>query len=172
MATLTNASILGRLIAVWPATLQVMPEGILDTAFGRFFVGVRIQNAGAQTWPAAEVHISARGRRILAAAGIAISDGWSSADAAAVGQAAPGEWVPISALAAGANQLVFFKLDVTDAIPGVHTLDLELRDPTVPATLLRLSAPLSVARTNCHGAQRSFSTICDKGTLTASITGV
>jgi len=172
MATLASANILGRVFAVWPATLQVMPEGILDTAFGRFYVGVRIQNGSTQTWPAAEIHISTRGRRILATAGISVSDGWSASDAAAVGQSTPSEWIPIPALAAGANQLVFFKFDVTSAIPGVHTLDLELRDPTVPATVLRLTAPVNVASTQCHGAQRSFSTRCDKGTLTASVAGV
>ena len=45
----------GRPFGVWPATLQVMPEGLIDGGFGRFFVGVRVQNGSAQAWPATEV---------------------------------------------------------------------------------------------------------------------
>ena len=86
--------IVGRPFAAWPATLQVMPEGVLDAGFGRFFVGVRVANGSAQAWPATEIHISARGRRILAAAGISVSDGWSSGDGAAVGQTSNGECQP------------------------------------------------------------------------------
>ena len=81
-------TIIGRPFAVWPATLQLMPEGILDAGFGRFFVGVRLQNGSSQAWPPVEVHISARGRRILGAAASSISDGWSAGDSAAVGQSA------------------------------------------------------------------------------------
>src|ERR1043165_6010435 len=102
----------GRPFAVWPATLQVMPEGVLDGGFGRFFVGVRVTNTSAQAWPATEVRVSTRGRRILAAAGIAVSDGWSSGDAAAVAQTAPSEWIPVPAPAASAFQTLFFKMDV------------------------------------------------------------
>ena len=97
-------SVTGRPFAVWPATLQTMPEGIVDAGFGRFFVGVRITNGSAQAWPATQVRISPRGRRILAAAGISVSDGWSNGDAAAFGQSATSEWIPIPALAAGAFQ--------------------------------------------------------------------
>jgi cytoskeletal protein CcmA (bactofilin family) len=169
---LASPTIIGRPFAVWPATLQVMPEGILDVGFGRFFLGVRLSNGSTQAWPAAEVRISPRGRRILGTAAISIGDGWSSGDAAAVGQTAPSEWIPVPALAAGAFQTVFFKLDCGDATVGLHNLELEVRDPTVPATTLKVSAPLLVARTTLHGTQRTFTSASDRGSLSAALSGV
>lgn len=169
---LAGLTIIGRSFAVWPATLQVMPEGILDTGFGRFFVGVRVSNASAQAWPATEIRISPRGRRILAAAGVSVSDGWSGGDGAAVAQSAPGEWIPLAAIAAGDNRTVFLKLDVSKATPGLHTLELEQRDPTAPATTIKTSAPLLIAKTVCHGSQKTFSSTCDQGTLKATLLAV
>lgn len=169
---LAGFAVSGRPFAVWPATLQVMPEGILDAGFGRFFLGVRVANSGGAAWPATEVRISVRGRKILAAANVSVSDGWSAGDGAAVGQSTSSEWIPISALAANGIQLVFFKLDVSKATVGLHTLELELRDPTLPGTTLKASAPLMVARTTCHGTQRTFTSACDEGTLTASLSAV
>lgn len=160
--------ILGRPFGIWPATLQVMPEGILDAGFGKFFVGVRLSNTSSSAWPATEVRISPRGRRILSAAGIAVSDGWSTGDGAAVAQTTSTEWIPFPALGgAPAYQTVFFKLDVSHATVGVHTIELELRDPASPQMTLKASAPLSVARISCSGTRQSFSSVCDQGTLTA-----
>jgi len=169
---IAGMTIIGRPFAAWPATLQVMPEGVLDAGFGRFFVGVRISNGSAQTWPATEIHISARGRRILAAAGIAVSDGWSTSDGAAVGQSSNGEWIPLPAVTAGGVQWVFLKLDASKATSGLHLLELELRDPTAPTTTVKASAPLPVARTICHGTRETFTSVCDQGTLTASLSAM
>jgi hypothetical protein len=165
-------TILGRPFAVWPATLQVMPEGILDAGFGRFFLGVRLSNGSTQTWPAVEVRISPRGRRILGAAAVSVSDGWSAGDAAAVGQTTSTEWIPVPALAVNAFQVVFFKLDATNATVGLHSLELEVRDPTAPTVTLKVSAPLLVSRTSCHGTQRTFTAASDVGTLSASLSAV
>jgi hypothetical protein len=170
MTTLASPSIVGRPFALWPATLQVMPEGLLDAGFGRFFVGVRIKNASATAWPATEVRLSPRGRRLLAAAAISVADALSVAEGAAFGQTGTGEWVAIPALAAGAFRAVYFKLDVSIATAGVHPLELELRDPAEPATRLRVSAPLLVARTAYHCAERVFTSSCDRGALFASFT--
>lgn len=167
---LTGFTLIDRAFAIWPATMQVMPEGMLDAGLGKFFVGVRVSNTGPVTWPATEIRISARGRRILAAANIAVSDEWASGDGAAVGQAATSEWISISPLAvAPAFQLVFFKLDVTNATVGLHVFELELRDPTAQQVTVKATVPLSVARTSCHGPQRLFTGACDQGTLTASL---
>ena len=67
---------------------------------------------------------------------------------------------------------MFFKLDVSKAAVGAHTLEVEVRDPAVPATLLKGVAPLLVSRTVASGTQRAFSSACDKGTLTASLSAV
>ncbi|HKO50872.1 MAG TPA: hypothetical protein VJV79_24345 [Polyangiaceae bacterium] len=133
-----------------------MPEGVLDAGFGRFFVGVPVANTSGQAWPATEVRLSPRGRRILAAAAISVSDGWSAGDGAAVNQIAASEWIPIAALAAGGIQTVFFKLDASKATVGTHLLELELRESTVPGTTFKASATLAVARTVCHGTERTF----------------
>lgn len=169
---LAGLTVIGRPFAVWPATLQVMPEGIIDAGFGRFFVGVRISNGSTAAWPATEVRLSPRGRRILSAAGVSVSDGWSSGDAGAVGQTSPGEWIPVPILGAGANQMIFFKLDASRATAGLHMLEIEQRDPTVPATTVKASAALPIAKTICHGTQRTFTSTCDQGTLTASMSGI
>jgi hypothetical protein len=169
---ISGVAVVGRPFALWPATLQVMPGGILDAGFGRFFVGVALSNGSAQAWPSTEVHLTQRGRQILAAAGVNVGDGLSPGDGAALGQSASGDWISIPALAAGAFHTVFFKLDVSKAAVGAHTLELELRDPAVPQTLLRLTAPLLVARSTGSGAERTFSSVCDSGTMTLSLSAV
>ena len=70
------------------------------------------------------------------------------------------------------HRVVYFKLDVSKAAVGAHTLEIEVRDPAVPATLLKGVAPLFVSRTMASGTQRAFSSACDKGTLTASLSAV
>src|SRR5262245_6453793 len=103
---LAGFALVGRPLAIWPATLQVLPEGVLDAAFGRLFVAARVTNTSAQAWVATEVRISARGTQVLTAAQITVTNGWSGNDAAAVGQSASSEWIPIPALAAGAFHTV------------------------------------------------------------------
>jgi len=166
---ISGLSIVGRPFALWPATLQVMPGGVLDAGFQRFFVGITVANASSQAWAATELRITQRGRKILGAAGIVISDGWGSADAAATGQTAQGEWIPLPAVPAGGQRLVLLKLDVSKAAVGAHTLELELREPTIPQTTILVATPLFVARTSFSASQRTFSSECDRGTLVASI---
>ena len=163
---ISGLNIAGRPFGLWPATLQVMAGGVLDAAFGRFFVGVFVTNSSGTAWPAAQVHLSPRGREILAAVGISVSEGLSSGDGAALGQSASGEWISIRPLAAGASQVVYFEFDVCRAAVGAHTLEIEGRDPAVPATLLRASTSLFVGRTTSSGRQRVSSSVRDKGTLT------
>lgn len=174
---LAGFRVLDRPFGIWPATLQMMPEGILDASFGKLFVGIRVSNISGVAWPATEVRISTRGRRILAAAKIAISDGWAVADGAIIGQTNTTEWVPLAALAPFTSpgapvQLAFFKLDVTNATIGLHVVELELRDPAAPQATLKTTTIVSVSRTTCHGAQRTFTSTCDQGTVTTSVGAV
>jgi hypothetical protein len=166
---IAGLTVTGRPFALWPATLQMMPGGILDAAFGRFFVGVSLANSSSIAWPAVEARLSDRCRQIFAAAGITVGDGLSLSDAAALGQTAVGEWVAIPALAAGVARTIFFKLDVSRAAVGSHSLEVEVRDPAVPQTILTARAPLLVSRTTLSGSQRVFVSSCDKGTLSASL---
>lgn len=169
---LSGFALIGRPFAIWPPTLQVMPAGIADAGFGRLLVGVRISNGSIQDWSATEVRISPRGRRILAKANIVASDNWSSADGSALGQTALGEWIAVAPLPAGAVQTVFLKLDFTDATSGLHFLELELRDPAAPGTTLKAGASLPVVRTTWHRGSRTATSVCDRGTLTASLSAV
>jgi hypothetical protein len=169
---ISGLTIVGRPFATWPATLQMTPEGLLDSGLTRFFTGIRVSNTSSLAWPATQIHISARGRRILAAAGIAVSDGWSSADGAAMNQTSIGEWIPLPAVPVNGVQWVFLKLDASGATPGVHLLELELRDPTAPTVTIKASAPLVVARTTCQGTRETFVSVCDRGTLTATLGAV
>src|SRR5439155_22506055 len=66
----------------------------------------------------------------------------------------------------------FFKLDVSKATPGLHQLELELRDPTAPAVTIKTTVALPIAQTTCHGTQRTFTSVCDQGTLTAALSAV
>lgn len=169
---ISGIAVAGRPFALWPATLQMTPSGVLDSAFGRHFVGVALKNSSAQGWGAAEVRVSARGRQTLAAASISISDSWSLGDAAAVGQTMNGDWVVLPALGAGASYLAFFKLDVSRAAPGSHTLELELRETATPQTRYYVSAPVFVAQTSFQGTQGAFKSVCDTGTLTTSLSSL
>lgn len=164
--------IIGKAIAFWPATLQALPEGLFDAAFGRLFAGIRIVNGSAQAWPATEVRVSPRGAQLLNTAHITVVNGWSGNDAAAVGQSTASAWISLPALAAGASYMIFIKLDLSKATTGLHSFELELRDPTAPATTLKTSTQLPVARTSCHGPQRTFTSVCDEGVLTASLSAL
>src|SRR6266852_3912409 len=61
--------------AVWPATMQVMPEGIFEAALGRYFLAVTIRNIWTEPWPAeAAVGLTSRCRSWLQAGGIVSDD--------------------------------------------------------------------------------------------------
>jgi hypothetical protein len=107
---------------------RIMPEGVLDSGFRRLFVGVRVTNGSAQAWPATEVHISPRGRRILAAAGIAVSDGYPAATRLR-SRRQPRASGSCRRARARRFQTVFFKMDVSSATPRRHTLELSYAFP-------------------------------------------
>jgi hypothetical protein len=69
-------------------------------------------------------------------------------------------------------QVVFLKVDATRATSGLHQLELELRDPLATSVTIKATAPLLVAKTICHGTRRTFTSACDQGTVTASLSGV
>ena len=51
---IAGLTIVGRPFATWPATLQMTPEGLLDSGLTRFFTGVRVSNTSSQAWPATQ----------------------------------------------------------------------------------------------------------------------
>jgi hypothetical protein len=169
MSDLTGIKLVGVPFAVWPATMQVMPGGVADIAFGRFFVGVRLSNGGTPAWPITNARLSPRSRRQLVNAGFVIDDAWSIADLQAFDQQMTGEFVVVPALAASASRMIFFKMDATLAIPGVHDFEIELRDPAAPTVTVVARGALRAAQTKFDSHTLSFVSKADKGTVTASL---
>jgi len=169
MTNVAGLQLLGGPFAVWAATMQAMPGGVLDAGFGRYFVGLRLSNGSSAAWPVTHVRLSRRSRQQLVNAGIVIEDGWSVSDGLAFDQQVSGDRVIVPALTAAANRAVFFKMDASGAHPGVHDLEVELFDPAVPATVLNARAALRVASTVFDNQALSFVTTADKGTLTTSL---
>jgi hypothetical protein len=169
MSNLAGMQLVGGPFGVWTATMQVMPGGVLDASFGRYFVGIRVLNAGTTAWPVTHVRLSKRSRQQLVNAGIVIDDNWSAGDGLAFDQQVLGDAVVLPTLAANAHRTVFIKMDASAAHPGVHDFEIVLFDPTAPNTVLRARAPLRVARTVFDGHSFSFNTVADKGTLTTSL---
>src|SRR6266545_3871182 len=171
MSDLTGMRMIGAPFAIWPATIQMMPSGVADAAFGRVVIAVRISNTGAAAWPVTNARISPRSRQQLANAGMIVEDVWPIGDMLAFDQQMSNECVILPALDAGRNRTIFFKLDVSPGgpRPGVHDLEIELRDPAIASQApVRASGPLRMASTQFDPHSLSFVTVADKATMTTS----
>ncbi|HEX3872819.1 MAG TPA: hypothetical protein VHW26_01655 [Solirubrobacteraceae bacterium] len=162
-----------RPFAVWPASLQMMPEGIIEASLGRYLLAARVRNIFTDPWPAgAAVGLTARCRAWLAASGIQVIDAWSEADLAAVGQQMLGGGVVVGPLAPWASALVYFKVDVSAAAPRKYQVEVEVVAPG-PEDLGHLNkrarAPMMVSRTTYDSQREVFVSACDHGTLTAAV---
>lgn len=161
--------------AVWPQTLQAMPEGIFEASLGRYFMAVRVTNIWTLAWPAnARVGISNRCRAWLAAAGVMVSDPWAAEDEAALGQRVIGGRVLVGALPAWESRLIYFKVDVAGARQRKHRVEIQVFDDAGGAEDISLvnpqaTAPISVSRTTYDPNRAAFVSECDVGVLTASI---
>ena len=162
-----------RPFAVWPATLQMTPEGIFETAFGRYFMAVSVRNVWTETWPAgARVGLTSRCRSWLAAGGVTVIDDWSAADQAAVGQQVTGGSVLVGDLAPWESRLVYFKVDVSAAHVRKHQVEVEVLEPAAEDLdhLNRLArAPIFVSRTTYNSQRGVFVAECDRGVLTVAV---
>jgi hypothetical protein len=159
--------------AIWPATLQMMPEGIFEASLGRYFMAVRVRNVWTEPWPVdAQVGLTPRCRAWLAAGGVVVTDAWSAADQATLGQQVVGGRVRVGALAPWASRLIYFKVDVTNAQPRKHPVEVEVLEP-VAEDLDHLNrkarAPIMVSRTVYDPAQKVFVSNCDRGTMTVAV---
>ena len=126
-----------RPFAVWPGTVQMTPEGVFETAFGRYLMAVRVRNVWTEPWPAGtRVAITGSCRSWLAAGGVTVVDAWSAADQAAVGQDVVGGRVLVGDLDPWESQLVYFKVDVSAARVAKHQVEVAVAAPVAedPAT--------------------------------------
>lgn len=162
-----------RPFAVWPATMQMMPDGIFETSLGRYFMAVRVRNVWTETWPVdARVGLTQRCRASLAAGGITVIDHWSAADQAAVGQEVVGGRVRVGALEPWNSRLIYFKVDVTHAGVRKHNVEVEVLEP-VAEDLDHLNrkarAQIFVSRTTYDAVQKVFVSTCDRGRMTVAV---
>ena len=159
--------------AVWPTTMQMMPDGIFEASLGRYFMAVRVRNIWTETWPAdAAVGLTNRCRNWLAAGGIVVNDNWSPADQAAVGQEVNAGRVWVGALQPWESQVIYFKVDVTGARIGKHNVEVEVLEPTaedLDHLNRKAKAQIFVSQTTYDSAQKAFVSTCDRGTMTVAI---
>jgi hypothetical protein len=158
-----------RPFAVLPSTMQMMADGIFETTFGRYFMGVRVRNVWTHPWPAgARVGLTQRSRQWLQAAGVQVIDSWSQTDAQAFGQDVAGGRVLVEGLQPWSTRTVYFKVDVQQALPRKHQVEVEVNEP-ISHIHPRARAPMLVTRTTYDSTKRVFVSECDRGKLTAAV---
>ena len=113
-----------RPFAVRTSDLFQMPDGIFETALGRYYMGVRVTNTWGEALTATDVlAITMHGRADLAAGGISVIDAWTQQELAMFGQHQFGTGIVIGPLEPGASRTVYFKLDVAAASPRKHMVE-------------------------------------------------
>ena len=162
-----------RPFAVWPGTVQMTPEGVFETAFGRYLMAVRVRNVWTEPWPAGtRVAITEGCRSWLAAGGVMVVNTWSAADQAAVGQDVVGGRVLVGALDPWESQLVYFKVDVSAARVAKHQVEVAIVAPVAEDLghlNRRVRGPIFVSRTTFDATRGVFVAECDRGTLTMAV---
>lgn len=159
--------------AVWPATMQMMPDGIFEASLGPFFMAVTVRNIWTQTWPAqAAVGLTSRCRNWLQAAGVTVDDFWSASDQAAVGQTVSGGRVLVGALEAWQTRVVYFKVDVSNAQARKEGVEIEVLEPAaedLDHLNRKARAPMRISRTTYDATNHVFVGACDRGTMTVAV---
>ena len=165
--------------AVWPTTMQMMPEGIFEKILGRYFLAVRVKNIWTRLWPAgASVGLTQSCRQSLANRGIVISDAWDAEDQVAVGQeivmSSSRTRVSVGALGPWDTQLIYFKLDVSGVVSSIHTqsIELDVLEPSAPDpghSNRKASSKIWISQTTYDPDKNVFVSDCDIGRMTAAI---
>lgn len=159
-----------RPYAVRPDDLVQMPDGIFETALGNYYMAVRVINRWGL--PFTENHvldITPASRAELAMRGIHVSDAWSQAELAALGQTQNGTGMVLGPLSPGAARTVYFKVDVSGAPPRKHEVEFICRnmagmaDPDHPAR--RVRKQIFVSRTMLDPSTGEIVSEVQEGTL-------
>lgn len=165
--------------AIWPTTMQMMPEGIFEKALGRYFLAIRVNNIWTRRWPAgASVGLTQSCRQSLANRGIVVSDVWDAEDQAAVGQdivmSSGRARVTVGALNPWETELVYFKLDVSGVAPSIHTqgIELDVLEPGTPDPAhsnRKASSKIWISQTTFDPDKNVFVSESNIGRMTAAI---
>jgi hypothetical protein len=156
--------------AIHPATLTMMPDGIFEAALGRYFMAVTIQNIWTRGWPAsATVGLTARSRQWLLAGGVRVIDSWSAEDQQIFSQQVGADGrVAVGGHEPWETRVVYFKVDVADAAPRKHQVEVDIAEPL--SHLNRdARSPMMVSRTTYDRTQGAFVARSDRGRLVAAI---
>lgn len=156
--------------AIHPATLTMMPDGVFEATLGRHFMAVTVRNIWTRDWPAgATVGLTARSRQWLLAGGVRVIDGWSAGDQQTFDQQMTADGrVVVGALPAWETRVVHFKVDVADAAPRKHQVEVDVAEPLTHINR-DARAPMMVTRTTYDATQGVFVSQCDRGRLVAAI---
>lgn len=159
-----------RPYAIRPQDLFQMPDGIFETAFGTYYMAVRVVNRWGLPFTDNHVlDISATSRTELAVRGIQIIDGWSYGELAALGQTQKGTGIVLGPLVPGAARTVYFKVNVTNAAPRKHQVEFicsnmaGMADPNHPAR--RVRKQIFVSRTTVDSTTGEIVAQVQEGTL-------
>ncbi len=165
--------------AIWPTTMQMMPEGIFEKILGRYFLAVRVKNIWTRSWPAgASVGLTLSCRQALANRGIVVSDSWDAEDQAAVGQdivmSSGHARVHVGSLSPWDTQRIYFKLDISGVAPSIHTQSIEINviEPGAPDpghSNRKALSKIWISQTSYNPDKNVFVSECNIGLMTAAI---
>ncbi|MBK6930903.1 MAG: hypothetical protein IPH12_08495 [Saprospirales bacterium] len=159
-----------RPYAVRTDDLFQMPDGIFETALGTYYMGVRVINRWGLPFTDDNVlDITAASRADLAMRGVRITDAWTQAELAALGQSQKGAGMVLGPLAPGAGRTVYFKVDVSDASPRKHEVEFVCRNMAGMAdpghSARRVRKQIFVSRTALDPATGEIVSEVQEGTL-------
>lgn len=155
--------------AVMPASLHMMPDGVFEATLGRYYMRLTIRNTWTREWPSdARVDITRRSRQWLAARGVRVVDAWTNEEMDALGQEVVGGAVAVGDLDPWETRTVYFKVDVADAAPRKHQVEVEVAEDSTHLSKYARS-PMMVTRTTFDPEEAVFRSECDRGTLVAAI---
>jgi hypothetical protein len=162
-----------RPYAVRPDILQMMPDGIFESALGTYYMGVRVRNIWTQPLPAGSLlGISALGRAMLAAGGVQVIDSWTTEEQELLGQQLVGTRILLGSLEPWELRTVFFKVDCSGARPRKHAVEFELVEPAMPdptSPNRRASQTIFVSRTTFNPTTKEYVAECDQGRLAVKL---
>lgn len=159
-----------RPYAVRTDDLFQMPDGIFEAALGSYYMAVRVTNRWGL--PFTENHvldITPASRAELAMRGVHVIDTWAQSELVALGQTQKSTSMVLGTLTPGASRTVYFKVDVSSAVPRKHEVEFVCRnmtgmaDPGHPAR--RVRKQIFVSRTALDEATGEIVSEVQEGTL-------
>ncbi|MFW9801794.1 MAG: hypothetical protein ACFFFC_04040 [Candidatus Thorarchaeota archaeon] len=119
-----------RPYAIETISLQMMPDGIFESALGGYFMGVRVMNIWGKPFKEGQyIEVTRQSRVLLAAQNIRIIDTWSQAELQSFNQQLYETGVVIGALEPFQSRTIYFKIDCGGAMPHKPTVEFVCREP-------------------------------------------